>query len=463
MPLSGEEVARLAYQAGFRGDGLVKIVGITKRESGWNPAAYNGDESTGDNSIGLAQINMIGNMGPSRMKTLQSLGVDVSTVEEARQALKDPLTNLRFAYTLSDEGTNFYHWGGYKGESDTYSTDLNEAREVVKRAGLLGDSGPVPTDEIAQFNGVGLYEDPGSPNPSGTIKTMREAEDAWYQYLYGNPGSIKVTNGLVERRDKVVKDKTKFDALTGLLEKTEDPAKKSLIQSQIDALYVEDWVPDPTGQTAYNTFKNEERLYGREKDDAKAYETQIPAVRSYLDVEQDKSGEITRQANDFAGRSRLFSELLKDEQSYSMAADDQNIQNATAMQNGTMMPNAGGWYTPLTGDNLMSSVLRPSLPDYVRPDYRMNQAVGLPGPEGFDDPDYAMGGSGGLPDPRFYDPLTGGYSGWRPDSIRGYAFGTEAAAKPDPEVAWMVGKPADFVPLNKLPKPTKPWPWGVQR
>jgi len=463
MALTGEQVAQLAYEAGFRGDGLVKIVGITKRESGWNPAAYNGNVDTGDNSIGLAQINMIGDLGPSRMRTLQSLGVDVNTVEEARQALKDPLTNLRFAFALSDGGTNFYHWGGYKGESDTYATDLNEARQVVERAGLLRDSGPVPTDEIAQFNGVGLDEDPGSPNPSGTIHSMRAAEDAWYQYLYGNPGEVKISNGLVERRTKVVKDKTAYDALMDTLNGTDDPAKKALIQERIDALYVEDWVSDKSGQKLYDTFKNEERLYGREKDDAKAYETQIPAVRSYLDVEMDKSAEVSRQANDFSARSKLLSQLLKEEQEYSTRADDQNIQNAEAVAAGTMMPNAGGWYTPLTGENLMSSVLRPSLPDYVMPDYRMNQAVGLPGPEGFDDPDYPMGGSGGLPDPRFYDPLTGGYSGWRPDSIRGYAYGTEAAAQIDPEIAWMVGKPADFVPLSKLPKPTRPWPFGVQR
>ena len=54
----------------------------------------------------------------------------------------------------------------------------------------------------------------------------------------------------------------------------------------------------------------------------------------------------------------------------------------------------------------LSRVLRPSLPDYVRPDYRLNQAVGLPGPEGFDNPNYDENGMplyayGTVPKPRY--------------------------------------------------------------
>ena len=37
-------------------------------ESGGNPNAFNGNSNTGDKSYGLYQINMIGNLGPARLK-----------------------------------------------------------------------------------------------------------------------------------------------------------------------------------------------------------------------------------------------------------------------------------------------------------------------------------------------------------------------------------------------------------
>lgn len=125
--LTGEQVANLAYQAGFRGQGLIDVVAISKRESSWNSGAFNGNTSTGDRSYGLMQLNMLGNLGPAR---LQAWGL---TSEEQ---LFDPLTNLRAAFQLSQGGTNFHHWGGYKGMSDTYNTNVSSAAEVVRNAGL---------------------------------------------------------------------------------------------------------------------------------------------------------------------------------------------------------------------------------------------------------------------------------------------------------------------------------------
>ena len=33
---------------------------------------------------------------------------------------------------LSSNGTNFHHWGGYKGMEDNYNTDMGEARSIVR-------------------------------------------------------------------------------------------------------------------------------------------------------------------------------------------------------------------------------------------------------------------------------------------------------------------------------------------
>jgi len=138
--LSGEDVARYAYNAGFRGENLVNVVGIAKRESGWNAGAYNPNASTADLSFGLMQINMLGDLGPARLKQF-----GLSTNEE----LYDPATNMRAAFKMSG-GTNLHAWGGYKGKDNTYNTDLTLARQVVTNAGLLTTGDP---DGVAMSRG----------------------------------------------------------------------------------------------------------------------------------------------------------------------------------------------------------------------------------------------------------------------------------------------------------------------
>ena len=130
--LSGEDVARYAYNAGFRGENLVNVVGISHRESRWNAGAYNPNASTADLSFGLMQINMLGTLGPARLKQF-----GLSKNED----LYDPATNMRAAFIMSG-GKDFYAWGGYKGKDNTYNTDLDMARQVVTKAGLLNTGDP---------------------------------------------------------------------------------------------------------------------------------------------------------------------------------------------------------------------------------------------------------------------------------------------------------------------------------
>ena len=126
--LSGQEVARMAYQAGFRGDDLVKVVAISKRESNWRPDAFNGNAGTGDRSFGLMQINMLGDLGPAR---LRQFGLTNN------EQLLDPQANLDAAFRMyTDSGGSLRAWGGYKGLSNTFNTDLDGARAVVAAAGL---------------------------------------------------------------------------------------------------------------------------------------------------------------------------------------------------------------------------------------------------------------------------------------------------------------------------------------
>lgn len=89
-------------RAGFKGDALRTAYAIGMRESGGRPEAYNPNRSTGDDSYGLFQINMLGNLGADRRRRygLQS-----------NSDLYDPLTNASVAYKLSKGGTDFGAWG----------------------------------------------------------------------------------------------------------------------------------------------------------------------------------------------------------------------------------------------------------------------------------------------------------------------------------------------------------------
>jgi len=133
--LSGEEVARLLHAAGFRGQDLITGVAISKRESGWNSGAHNPDTSTGDDSYGLFQINMLGKLGESRRPWFG--------ISDNNQ-LYDPMVNISAAKKLYDsgkeaKGDGWYHWGGYKGMAGNYNTNMSEAAQIVNSLDLSGD------------------------------------------------------------------------------------------------------------------------------------------------------------------------------------------------------------------------------------------------------------------------------------------------------------------------------------
>ena len=126
-PLTGQQLAKMAYDQGFRGEGLVLAVAISKRESSWDPKAFNGNENTKDLSYGLFQINMRGDLGPSRR---QAYGL------ERNEDLFNPKTNIRVAWEMSGHGSDFDPWGGYKGMADNYNTDMDGARSIVSGMNL---------------------------------------------------------------------------------------------------------------------------------------------------------------------------------------------------------------------------------------------------------------------------------------------------------------------------------------
>lgn len=131
--LSGEQVAQLLYQAGFRGDDLTKMLAIAKRESGWQPDAHRTDRPkellSGD--MGLFQINYTNwNLVSS------ALGLT------SKSQLFDPLTNALAAKVLYDR-SGLSPWsmgpGGWTAGGDPmYGTNYNEAQRIVQQATASG-------------------------------------------------------------------------------------------------------------------------------------------------------------------------------------------------------------------------------------------------------------------------------------------------------------------------------------
>ena len=161
--LDGHVVAQLAYAAGFRGDYIVLVVAISHRESRWDPSAFNKNEESRDLSYGLMQINMKNDdPGNPDMGTKRLAQFGLSNNEQ----LFDPLTNLKSAFILTVDGTNFRPWGGYKGEEDNYNTDMGTAKKIVDSTDFstaaLAASGITFSGGTANYSG-------GTPGGYGSV------------------------------------------------------------------------------------------------------------------------------------------------------------------------------------------------------------------------------------------------------------------------------------------------------
>ena len=114
-------LAQLASSAGFRREEIPVMVAIAMAESSGRASAHNDNRSTGDDSYGLWQINMIDELGPSRRR---QFGI------ANNQALFDPSTNARAAKAVR-ESQGFGAWSVYR--SGAYRQYLPAAQQVVRQ------------------------------------------------------------------------------------------------------------------------------------------------------------------------------------------------------------------------------------------------------------------------------------------------------------------------------------------
>lgn len=107
--LDKAELKELLQAVGFEGKALRTAWAIAMKESNGRPTAHNNDTSTGDNSYGIFQINMLGDLGADRREKFNLL---------SNKELLDPVTNAQIAYHMSDGGRDWSSWKVYAGQTN---------------------------------------------------------------------------------------------------------------------------------------------------------------------------------------------------------------------------------------------------------------------------------------------------------------------------------------------------------
>lgn len=166
--LTAEEVARLAYNAGFRGEDLVTAVAVAFGESSLNAGALNDNASTGDLSYGLMQINMLNSLGPARRN---AWGLDDN------DELFDPAVNMRAAFSLySNRGNKFTDWSVYK--NNAHVRHMGVARDAVSALNIPQTGDDMPSRGYGGGGGMTVHSSSPTINIAPVIHFNGSAGDA---------------------------------------------------------------------------------------------------------------------------------------------------------------------------------------------------------------------------------------------------------------------------------------------
>ena len=107
--LTEVDLKELLAAVGFEGKALRTAWAVAMKESNGRPRAHNGDLSTGDNSYGIFQINMLGDLGEDRR---------VKFNLETNKELFDPVTNAKIAFFMTGGGVDWSSWKVYPGSNN---------------------------------------------------------------------------------------------------------------------------------------------------------------------------------------------------------------------------------------------------------------------------------------------------------------------------------------------------------
>jgi hypothetical protein len=113
--LTARELKAVLYSVGFRGNDLKEAWAVAMKESNGRPMAHNRNSSTGDNSYGIFQINMIGSLGQDRLDKFNI---------KSYSDLFDPVTNAEIAFFMSNGGQDWSAWHGITSKTKELMKDF---------------------------------------------------------------------------------------------------------------------------------------------------------------------------------------------------------------------------------------------------------------------------------------------------------------------------------------------------
>lgn len=154
---STAQIAQGLKEAGFPEPIIPTMTAVIQAESGGNPFAHNPNASTGDNSYGLAQVNMLGGMEAERLK---QFGL------RSKEQLFDPAINLRAAKQIYDQ-QGLGAWGAYTNGSYKKFLGQEAAGGQPVQAPLTLQSSSTRASESPSTgldpNGIGIEADSSLP------------------------------------------------------------------------------------------------------------------------------------------------------------------------------------------------------------------------------------------------------------------------------------------------------------
>lgn len=153
--LTPTQLRSLFLSVGFPSTVATQMTAVALKESGGNPAAYNGVGR--DNSYGLTQINMYGNLGPAR---LQQCGLTSAS------QLLDPTTNATCAFRIwNGSAANLDQaWGIDTWDAAAYQRTLPAAEAVAGLDTNEGGSGELMTGGSSSAGPVTALVSPLTPS-----------------------------------------------------------------------------------------------------------------------------------------------------------------------------------------------------------------------------------------------------------------------------------------------------------
>ncbi|WP_010693237.1 transglycosylase SLT domain-containing protein [Saccharopolyspora spinosa] len=200
--LTAEQIAQHAYDAGFRGKALTTSVAVALAESSGNPRSHN--PTPPDDSYGLWQVNMLGDMGPERRK---QFGLD------SNKDLFNPDENAKAAYAISNQGKSFDPWSTYT--NGAYKKHLDEAEAAAKA--VTGNGGKTKAPEGSPGDGGGGK--PGGDGfkvaPDQLLAYTKEADDIAGQLANTGAKTVHSVTGIANDSFGAVGQETGFSAALG--------------------------------------------------------------------------------------------------------------------------------------------------------------------------------------------------------------------------------------------------------